>query len=500
MLVVENITKKFPGVLALDNVSLSIEAGKVTAIIGENGAGKSTLMKILSGVYPDFEGRILFREEPVRFANPKDAQEKGIAIIHQELNLLSCLTITENIFLGRERINRWGLLDKKAMRREAMVLLKKLKLDIDPDTPVANLKLGQQQVVEMAKALLMRSDVIIMDEPTSAISEAEVEVLFGIINDLKREGRAIVYISHKLDELFRIADKYIVLRDGCMIEAGEMKNMTQASLILKMVGREIHILRRKQGAAERDELLRVEDLCLDHPSGANDLLLQNISFSVKRGEIVGIFGLMGAGRTELLEAIFGMHAKRCSGQVMVDGRRLDGRSPAAAIRAGLALVPEDRKQDGLVLNLNIRTNISITTLHKIERFGLLDNQKERQLSGKYVDSLQIKTPSDRQLAGNLSVGNQQKVVLAKWLATGPKLLMLDEPTRGIDIKAKNEIYKLILKLADEGLGIIVVSSELPEILALSDRVLVMSEGKLTAEFKGSEASEDIILNAAIPKN
>lgn len=499
MLVVENITKKFPGVVALDNVCLEIEAGKVTAIIGENGAGKSTLMKILSGVYHDFDGLIVFKNQQVRFSNPKEAQEKGIAIIHQELNLIPHLTVTENIFLGREIINKWGMLDKKAMRLKTKSLLEKLKLNIDPNTLISELKVGQQQVVEIAKALLVESDVIIMDEPTSAISEAEVEVLFGIINDLKQEGKAIVYISHKLDELFEIADSYIVLRDGKMIESGEMKGMTHDAIIQKMVGREITIMRKKEVCDAKDELLKVENLCMKHPLKINEEFLHTISFTVNRGEIVGIFGLMGAGRTELLEAIFGMHPKRTSGEVFVDQKRIKLKTPAEAIKAGLALVPEDRKKDGLVLGSNVKTNISLTTLNEIEGAGLLNNKKEVALAKKYIDGLQIKTPSEKQLVGNLSGGNQQKIVLAKWLATKPKVLMLDEPTRGIDINAKNEIYKLILKLADEGLGIIVVSSELPEILAISDRVLVMSEGSLTAEYSITEATENKILNAAIPK-
>lgn len=499
MLVVENITKKFPGVIALANVCLEIEQGKVTAIIGENGAGKSTLMKILSGVYHDFDGRIIFKNQQVKFSNPKEAQEKGIAIIHQELNLIPCLTVTENIFLGRERINSWGILDKKAMQLKTKSLLQKLKLSVDPNTLVSDLKVGQQQVVEIAKALLVESDVIIMDEPTSAISEAEVEVLFGIINDLKQEGKAVVYISHKLDELFKIADRYIVLRDGKMIEAGEMKGISHDAIIQKMVGREITIMRKSEVGDAKEELLRVKDLCLKHPEKQNEDLLHHISFNVKRGEIVGIFGLMGAGRTELLEAVFGIHPKRTSGEIVVDGRQLKCKTPAEAIKAGLALVPEDRKKDGLVLELNIKTNISLTMLNEIEDAGLLNNKKEVVLAKKYIDDLQIKTPSENQLARHLSGGNQQKVVLAKWLATKPKVLMLDEPTRGIDINAKNEIYRLILKLADEGLGIIVVSSELPEILAISDRVLVMSEGSMTAEYSIAEATENKILNAAIPK-
>jgi ribose transport system ATP-binding protein len=499
VLLVENITKKFPGVIALDNVCLEIEAGKVTAIIGENGAGKSTLMKILSGVYHDFDGQIVFKNQQVRFSNPKEAQERGIAIIHQELNLIPYLTVTENIFLGRELITKWGMLNKKAMRLKTNSLLEKLKLNVGPDTLVSELKVGQQQVVEIAKALLVESDVIIMDEPTSAISEAEVEVLFGIINDLKREGKAVVYISHKLDELFKIADKYIVLRDGKMIEAGEMKGMSHDAIIQKMVGREITLMRKNELCAAKGDVLKVENLCMKHPEKINEDFLHNISFEVNRGEIVGIFGLMGAGRTELLESIFGIHPKRTSGEIFVDQKRIKSKTPAEAIKAGLALVPEDRKKDGLVLGLNVKTNISLATLNEIEAAGLLNNRKEVALAKKYIGDLQIKTPSEKQPAGNLSGGNQQKIVLAKWLATKPKVLMLDEPTRGIDINAKNEIYKLILKLADEGMGIIVVSSELPEILAISDRVLVMAEGCLTAEYSIAEATENRILNSAIPK-
>lgn len=499
MLVVENITKEFPGVVALDNVCMELDAGKVTAIVGENGAGKSTLMKILSGVYDDFDGRIIFKDQQVRFSNPKEAQEMGIAIIHQELNLIPHLTVEENIFLGREIVDRWGMLDKKAMRLKTKSLLQRLKLNVDPNALILELKVGQQQVVEIAKALLVESDVIIMDEPTSAISEAEVEVLFGIIKDLKSEGKAVVYISHKLDELFKIADKYIVLRDGKMIEAGDMKGITHDAIIQKMVGREIKIMRKNGACDAKHILLKVVNLCMKHPEKLQESILHSISFNVYRGEIVGIFGLMGAGRTELLECIFGMYPKRTSGEIFIEGQRLESKMPEAAIKSGLALVPEDRKKDGLILGLNVKTNISLTTLNKIEKAGILNNKKEVVLAKKYIGDLQIKTPSEKQLVRNLSGGNQQKIVLAKWLATEPKILMLDEPTRGIDVNAKNEIYKLILKLADEGLGIIVVSSELPEILAVSDRVLVMSEGSLTAEYSIAEATESKILNAAIPK-
>jgi ribose transport system ATP-binding protein len=499
LLVVENITKKFSGVTALQNVNLELHAGKVNAILGENGAGKSTLMKILSGVYPDYEGRILFKGQPVYFSSTKEAQACGIAIIHQELNLIPYLSITENIFLGREITNRWGMLDRKAMRQKTLSLLQKLKLAVSPDRLISELKVGQQQVVEIAKALLTESEVIIMDEPTSAISESEVEVLFGIIEDLRSEGKAIVYISHKLDELFKIADRYIVLRDGRSIESGDMKGMTHDALIQKMVGREINIIRKPTEKTQEQPLLVVENVCLKHPVNVRENLLKNISLTLHKGEIAGIFGLMGAGRTELLETIFGLHPKRSAGIINIDGKQAHFKSSSDAIKAGLALVPEDRKKDGLILGLDVKTNIGLTTLKNMERMGLLNDNKESALAAKYIDELKIKTSSDKQVAKNLSGGNQQKIVLAKWLATKPKILMLDEPTRGIDINAKAEIYKLILQLAEAGLAIIVVSSELPEILAISDRVLVMAEGSMTAEFPIAEATEDNILKAAIPK-
>ncbi len=501
LLTVQNITKRFPGVLALDDVSLSIEAGKVTALIGENGAGKSTLMKILSGVYPDYEGTMFWKNQPVRFSTTKEAQQHGIAIIHQELNLIPHLSVAENIFLGREPLTRFGTVDKKAMYRETERLLQKLKLNVQAAAPIADLKVGQQQVVEIAKALLTNAELIIMDEPTSAITGSEVEVLFGIIEELIQENKAIVYVSHKLDELFRIADNYVVLRDGKSIESGSMQGVTQDALIQKMVGRKIETLRKSTEKAHTETpVLEVENLTLNNPRRPADPLLHAISFQVGRGEIVGIFGLMGAGRTELLESLFGLHAKNQSGILSINGQPVVIKSPADAIRAGMALVPEDRKKDGLVLGLDVRTNISLTLLEELEKWGIIPAAKVDSLAGKYIQELRIKTPNDRQMTKNLSGGNQQKIVLAKWLATNPKVLLLDEPTRGIDVHAKSEIYKLIIELAAQGLGIVVVSSELPEILALSDRILVMSEGRLTANVQGVEASEDAILKAAIPKS
>jgi ribose transport system ATP-binding protein len=487
-LIVSHITKGFSGVIALYDVTMEFFPGQVHALIGENGAGKSTLMKILSGVYTDYEGEIIYQGQPVRYNNPKEAQEKGISIIHQELNLIPGLSIMENVFLGRELTTRLNLLDKPKMRKKTVELLNRLQLPLNPDTLVGDLKVGQQQVVEMAKALLTESNVIIMDEPTSAISEAEVAVLFGIIESLRRENKTIIYISHKLDELFRIADRYIVLRDGRMIEAGLMAGMQKDALVKKMVGREIRTIRKPTAETRKEPILTIENLALKN-------VFRNISFEVGKGEILGIFGLMGAGRTELLEAIFGLHPKNTTGRLSINQKPINLRSPYDAKASGLALVPEDRKKDGLVLGLDVQTNIALTTLP-----GILNKEKETALCTRYIRDLQIKTSTHRQLAKNLSGGNQQKIVLAKWLATKPTLLMLDEPTRGIDIHAKTEIYNLILELAEQGLGIIVVSSELPEILAIADRVLVLCEGRITADVPIAEADETSLLKFAIPES
>lgn len=479
---------------------MELHPGKVNAILGENGAGKSTLMKILSGADNQYEGGVMYKGHPVRFQSVKEAQAAGIAIIHQELNLIPYLSITDNIFLGREIMNSRGLLDQNAMRAQTTRLLQQLKLDADPDVTIADLKVGEQQVVEIAKALLTDASVIIMDEPTSAISEKEAAVLFEIIAGLKQQNKIIVYISHKLDELFKIADRYIVLRDGCSIESGDMEGMTHDTLIRKMVGREITPMpKRSILPASGSTLFRAEKLSRKHPGRNGRYLFNNISFTLQKGEVLGIFGLMGAGRTELMESIFGLHPKSLTGDIFINDQKVTFESAADAINAGLALVPEDRKKDGLIAGLDVRTNISLITLGNMEKAGILNTTKEKALSKKYIDSLQIKTASDKQAVINLSGGNQQKIVLAKWMANHPAILMLDEPTRGIDIHAKTEIYKLIHRLAEDGLGIIVVSSELPELLSIADRILVMCEGNLTANIPIQEATENTILAAAIPK-
>lgn len=505
MLTANNITKKFAGVTALNNVSLSFLKGQVTAVIGENGAGKSTLMKILSGVIADYEGQLNLNEKPVRFASVREAQAHGIAIIHQELNLIPYLSITENVFLGRELTTRLGTLDRPAMRQQTANLLADLHLNLAPNTLVGDLKVGQQQVVEMAKALLTDADILIMDEPTSAISDSEVAVLFGIIRDLRKRGKAVVYISHKLDELFTIADRYVVLRDGKSVEEGLMTNMTHDHLIRAMVGRDLVARQREKPKSQKEDadveaMLAVENLSLSHPVRRGDNVLKNLSLTVEKGEVVGLFGLMGAGRTELLETLFGLHSTPKNGTVRMNGQVVQIKNPAQAIRAGMALVPEDRKRDGLLLDLDVQTNISLTALASIETAGVLNRAKETALAEQYVTDLHIKTPSVRTPVRNLSGGNGQKVVLSKWLATKPSLLLLDEPTRGIDVHAKNELYALIRQLADQGMSILVASSEIPELLALADRILVLSEGQLTANIPIAQATDEVLLKAAITKS
>jgi ribose transport system ATP-binding protein len=493
----KKVSKDFAGVYALKNIDLRIYPGEVTAIIGENGAGKSTLMKIVSGVYPEFEGEVLLNGQPVSFKNPKEAAEKGVAIIHQELNLIPYLSVTENLFLGNELTNKLGLLDYPKMHKKAKELLSRLHLNISPSKPVYQLRVGQQQLVEIAKALLLDSKILIMDEPTSAISDHEVTLLFQIIKDLKAKGVAIVYISHKLNELFEIADKFTVLRDGKLIGSGEMAKINHGQLIQMMVGRELLESIDKRDPIFDEEILRVENLSFKNPEIQNAYLVNDVSFSLRRGEVLGICGLMGAGRTELLEALFGLFPKYVSGKIYIGGKEKRIRCVSDAIEAGIALVPEDRKLQGLILNMDVAKNTSLASLGEISNFGFINKQAEADLSKHFIAKLNTQVASSKMEVEKLSGGNQQKVVIAKWLATNPKILLLDEPTRGIDIGAKKEIYKLINELAVQGMGIIVVSSELPEILIVSDNILVLSESKLTAKLSRAEASEEVIMKAAI---
>jgi len=496
----KSISKTFGGIKALDSVSLEIYKGQVNAIVGENGAGKSTLMKVLTGIYQQYDGQTILDGDKATFANPKEAQKNGIAIIHQELNLIPYLSVAENVFLGREFINRFGLIDYKRMYSETKKLLERLDLHVNPRIQVSNLRIGQQQIVEIAHALSLDARIVIMDEPTSAISEHEIKVLFDLIRSLKAQGVAIVYITHKLDELFQIADSVTVLRDGKLVGSSSIKDITNDDIVRMMVGRDIKDFFVKTNIAKTKEVFSVSDMCLAHPRRQNDYVVDHISFTVKAGEVLGLFGLMGAGRTELFETIFGLHPKRSSGNIFINGREIKINSPVDAINSEIGFITEDRKLEGLVLQMSIAASISLASLKQTERFGFLSAALETRLAHDYVERLKIKTPSVQQIVENLSGGNQQKVIIAKWLATNPQILLLDEPTRGIDVNAKNEIYRLISELTQAGLAIIMVSSELPEIMAIADRIIVLSEGKQTAEFSRSQATEELIMKASIPKS
>jgi ribose transport system ATP-binding protein len=493
------ISKSFPGVQALDGVGLTLRRGRLTALLGENGAGKSTLMNVVAGVFPPDAGEVRVAGRPVRFSSPRQARDHGVAMIYQELNLVPGLTVAENIFLGREPLRRSGLIDYAALNRNAAAWLERLELDVSPTTPVGRLRVGQQQVVEIAKALAGEVCILIMDEPTSALTERETEVLFQRIADLKRQGVAIAYITHKLEELPGIGDDVAVMRDGRMIGSAPLGELSRDDIVRMMIGRDLNERTPSKSSAKSDEVLRVEHLTLRHPERPADFLVHDVSFVVRRGEVLGIFGLMGAGRTELLECLFGLHGRDCSGDVFIGGCHAVLRTPAEAIAHGLALAPEDRKRDGLVLSMSVAENTSLASMDQVVRFGLLHGRAEREHVQGYLQRFRVKTPSLRQQIRNLSGGNQQKVVLAKWLATGPRVLLLDEPTRGIDIQAKEEIYALINELTSNGLAVVCVLSDLPEILAVSDRILVLCEGRPTAEYARSEATEEKIMHAALPR-
>jgi ABC-type sugar transport system ATPase subunit len=501
------VEKSFPGVRALGGVSLRVRAGRLVALLGENGAGKSTLMNILSGVFPPDSGtlRVVERVDPnalalaeVRFSSPRAAQDRGIGIVHQELNLIPGLSVAENIWLGREPRNAVGLIDYRRLHADTAAILSRLDLKVAPTALVGDLRVGQQQLVEIGKALSARVRVLILDEPTSSLSAHEVEVLFAVIADLKRDGVGLVYITHKFEELARICDDVVVMRDGLVVGESPFADLTRDALVRLMAGRESKEAFQKSAAAPGDEILRAEAITLPAEGAGRRFLVDRVSLTLHRGEVLGLFGLVGAGRTELLETLFGLHAGRATGKLTVEGQVVNFIGPAAAIAAGLAFAPEDRKRDGLVLPLSVAANASLASLDHTLRGGFVSATREAAHIAPYLDRFRVKTPSLAQPVVNLSGGNQQKVILAKWLATAPRILLLDEPTRGIDVNAKREIYAFIDELARAGLGLIVVSSELPEVLALADRVLVMCEGRITAEFPRAEATPERVLAAALP--
>ena len=491
----QNITKRFPGVVALDNVSFDVRQGEVHCLVGENGAGKSTLMNIMSGVYTGYDGEIVLNGHPVMFHHTRDAQHAGIAMIHQELNLVPELTVYENIFLGREHRTGRVILNRRSMRRAAQRLMADLGLDIDTNRPISRLRVGQRQLVEIAKALSLDSRIIIMDEPTSALSDSEVEYLFGVIRSLRAHDVAVIYISHRLDEIFAIADRITVLRDGRVVGTSLARDLSRSQLINMMVGRDLEVLYPKQQVELGEPMLKVENL---HLRQGRNHLLKDVSIYVRRGEIVGVAGLMGAGRTQLLESIFGVYpTQSLSGTISLDGRRVKIRSPKAAIRRGIGLIAEDRKGQSLVLERPVSENATLAALRHFTYMSLAINRRaERRAVGRVVNDLNIKTPSIRTLVGNLSGGNQQKVVVAKFLLADIRLFLLDEPTRGIDIGAKAEVYHLVGELAKQGTAFLLVSSELPELLAMCDQIYVLCDGRLTGEFARDEFDQAAIMEAA----
>jgi ribose transport system ATP-binding protein len=485
----KSISKSFPGVQALEDVSLEVRRGEVHAILGENGAGKSTLMKILSGAYRRDTGEIELDGQPVEIHNPSHAQSLGIAMIYQEFNLAPHLSVEANIFIGREpRRGPFGIIDQRTIHQQSQKLIEQLGVELDVTQRINTLNVCQQQITEIAKALSMKSHVVIMDEPTSALSESEITTLFSVIRHLKQEGLGIIYISHNLGEVFEIADRITVLRDGKKIDTQNAKDVTPEEEVRKMVGRDIADMYAKREVPIGEVVLRVNGL------SSGDILRQ-ISFELRSGEVVGIAGLLGSGRTELIRAIFGADRKE-RGTVEVVGYKHKIDRIGDAIRAGIGLVPEDRKEQGLFLGMPVGPNISAASIQDVSYHGILDSRKERALASKYVEQLDIKITGLEQLVLNLSGGNQQKTVLAKWLARSPQILLLDDPTRGIDVGAKQAIYRLIGELAATGVGIVFVSSELPEILGISDRILVMGSGQLKGEFSRVEATQEKIMSSA----
>lgn len=489
LLEVEDVRKEFPGVVALDNVQLRLKRGTVHALMGENGAGKSTLMKILAGIYTPDSGIFRLRGQNIRLKNPLDALENGIAMIHQELNLMAPMTVAENIWIGREPTGRFGLIDHARMNRMTAELFARLDIDIDPDVTIGTLSVASRQMVEIAKAVSFNSDVLIMDEPTSALTDKEVAHLFTIIRALKADGKGIIYITHKMNELFEIADEFSVFRDGKYIATCASTDVTRDDIIRMMVGREITQMFPKETVPIGDVVLKVENLTLDG-------VFRDISFEVRAGEILGLAGLVGSGRSNVAETIFGV-TPASSGTIRIHGQEVKVASPSVAMRHGMAFLTEDRKETGCFLALDIQSNTQMAVLQKrYVNMGFVQQGKLSADSADMANRLRVRTPDMHEPIINLSGGNQQKVLICRWLLTNPKILILDEPTRGIDVGAKAEIHRLISQLAGQGVAVIMISSEMPEVLGMSDRILVLHEGRLTGTLDRAEADQVKIMELA----
>ncbi|QCX34865.1 sugar ABC transporter ATP-binding protein [Caloramator sp. E03] len=489
ILKMSNIHKRFPGVYALNGVDFELRYGEVHALLGENGAGKSTLIKILAGIYQVDDGDIYIKGKKCNIDSVRTSQSLGISVIHQELCLVPYMTVAENIFLGREKaIGRTGFLKAKEINKDAQMILDSLGLDIKAETIVKDLSIAQQQMVEIAKALSTDSEIIVMDEPTSSLTEKETEMLFNTILDLKSRNISVIYISHRLEELFKISDRVTVIRDGKYIGTRDTALTNREELISMMVGRELKDLYKRTIRPLGENILEVRNIKRGN-------ILNDISFNLRKGEILGISGLVGAGRTELARAIFGID-RIDSGKIMIEGKEIDIKSPLDAMNNGIVLVPEDRKQQGLVLIRGVGYNITLTVLNQFLKLIKVDKEKEESIALEYINKLNIKTPTIEQIVGNLSGGNQQKIVIAKWLATKPKVLILDEPTRGVDVGAKAEIYSIMDMLASQGVSIIMISSDLPEIINMSDRVIVMYRGKITGIIDRNDLKQEKIMHFA----
>ncbi|USK52728.1 sugar ABC transporter ATP-binding protein [Cytobacillus solani] len=489
----KGISKAFSGNIVLEKVDFEIMPGEVHALMGENGAGKSTLMKILTGIYERDAGTVSVRGSEVHFKNAKEAEMAGIAVIHQELNIIPYLTVTENMFLGKElTFGKFGMTKDKEMKQKTKEYLNRLGIDIDPAIEAGNLSVGQQQMIEIARAVAANTEVLIMDEPTAALTDREIEALFKVIHSLKEQGVGIVYISHRMEEIFQICDRISVLRDGQFIGVKAIPETNFDEIVKMMVGRQLG-----DRFPERDTTIGSERLKVANFSSKGSF--ENVHFTIHQGEILGVAGLMGAGRTEIMEAIFG-YRKVQEGKLFIDGKETKIKSPYDAIKAGIGFITEDRKSEGLVLDLSVRENFSLTNLNKISKKNIISAKEEASFVDEMIQKLHVKTSSSEQLVKSLSGGNQQKIVIGKWLGINPKILILDEPTRGVDVGAKKEIYQIMNELTKLGVSIIMVSSELPEILGMSDRILVIHEGKVSAILNKSEADQEMIMQAATGGN
>ena len=484
VLKMQNISKSFPGVKALDDVHLNVYAGEVMALLGENGAGKSTLMKILSGVYKKDAGSIIYKGQEIEVSSPAESTRMGIAIIHQELNLIDHMKVYENVYLGREITNSLGILNKSEMIKNTKRVLDKLNINIDPNDKVGSLSIAQQQMVEIAKALLVDANIIILDEPTDTLTDKEADILFSIVNELKEQKIGIVFISHKLDEIFKICDRVTVLRDGKFIDERLVSEIDEDLIIKMMVGRDLEE-QYPHVDVEGKEMLRLENL--------KNKYIDDVSFTINSGEIVGISGLVGAGRTELAKTIYGAY-KLDSGSIYLDGEALNIKSPKDALDKGIVYVSEDRKGESLIINMGVTENITLSALNKFIKKIAISNSKEKKAAEDYVERIRIKTPNLKQKVKNLSGGNQQKVAIAKSLLTEPKLLILDEPTRGIDVGARREIYEILNDIKKENKAIMIISSDMQEVLGVCDRIIVMNDGRKKAELTREEASQEKIMS------